>query len=103
MTRAARANPYLLYDKDRYGWSEIDHERRQRTRRREVVNTFLASRDYWKLMRWLAAKMPSHRRFLTIGEALAMARFEYDRCPCDERLMVVVVARYFNMVGRNWL
>lgn len=107
--RALAANPYSLHDFDRFGWIDADPDpeamerRRQRTKRRELINSFLARRDYWNLMNWLAAKMPSHRRFLTIGEALALARFEYDRCPSDDWRMVVTVARYFDLAGREWL
>jgi hypothetical protein len=101
--RAVAPNPYKLVDFDRFGWSEPNHERRQRTRRREMVNTFLARRDYWHLMRWLSAKMPSHRRFLSIGEALALARLDYAIDPTDEKRVVVVVCKYFDAAGPEWL
>ena len=100
---ALRKSHLMLVDADRFGRLDADDARLARTRRRGIVNTFLAERSYWALMRWLAAKMPTHRRFLTIGEALALARFEYDRDPSEERKMVVVVARYFNLAGRAWL
>lgn len=92
-----------LVDFQRYGWTELDPHISERARRRDVVNTFLAGRSYWQLMTWLAAKLPTSRRFMTIGEALALAEFEYGRDPSDERKMVVVVARYFSAARWHWL
>lgn len=106
---ALRQSQLMLADADRFGWVDADPDpeamerRRQRTRRREIANSLLAGRSYWQLMRWLGAKMPTHRRFLSIGEALALARLQYAIDDSDENKLVVVVARYFDAAGPEWL
>lgn len=109
MMRPITPDPCMLVDIDRYGWVDADPDpeamerRRQRTRRREVINAFLEDRKYWPLMRWLGAKMPTHRRFLSIGEALALARLQYAIDPNDETRLVVAIARYFDLSRWHWL
>lgn len=99
----AKRNMPVMVDYDRYGWLEADPARFERTRRRGIVNTFLAGRNYWNLMRWFAARLPTHRRFLSIAEVLELARLEYAINPNDETKRTVVVARYFNLAGKEWL
>lgn len=103
MMHAQKRNMPVMVDYDRYGWLEADPARLERTRCRGIVNTFLAGRNYWQLMHWLAAKMPTHRSFLSIGEALVLARIDYALNPNDETRKVVVVARYFHMARWHWL
>lgn len=109
MHAIAKRNMPVLVDYDRFGWVDADPDpeamerRRQRTRRRELVNHFLAGRNYWRLMTWLGAKMPTHRRFLSIGEALALARLQYAIDHNDETRLVVAIARYFVLSRWHWL
>jgi len=65
-----KPNPYLLVDKDRHGWSEIEVAQFERARRRGTVDTFERCRSYNAVLNFLNKRPAySHAPFLTFGEA----------------------------------
>ncbi len=76
---------------------------RQRTARREIVNEFLADRDYWRLMKYLSSGL--NPPFMCLDEAVTTFRMlrRFSRKSTEDLRTRYVVARFFVWQGRNWL
>jgi hypothetical protein len=105
-----KTNLLLLQQYDR-NWVDAENEPAlsERARRRGIVNTFLAQRSYWAVIRWLSQGVLSGAilpQFWSFDEAAlhygAKLRVR-GRLDVDQVRARYLVARYFAKAGREWL